>query len=72
METMEILILSIFGFIILLCLYGIIRNQQTYNVRTYFNWHTSDYEYLPSYDDMFLSFKPMTKKYWLKWVKEQK
>ena len=72
------IILFIFIFLIglgslsmMYCAFMIFRNNETYNVRNrILNERYELYKYLPTYDDMLYSFKPMKFEYWINYCED--
>jgi len=64
---------------ILYCLFIILfiiimyRNRKTFKIRiSIIETNYELYEYLPSYNDMLYSFKPLTKAYWVDYAIKQR
>ena len=67
---MVILIIIFTILIVVLCIffYLDIRNIKVNLLRRKFLLETDKYDYLPSYEFMLFSIKPITLEYWSKWI----
>jgi len=70
MQDIVFIILIVIWIIFSIFLY---RNFRTYKLRIWFIENKWDlYNYLPKYDKMLFSFKPLTKAYWVDYAIKQR